>query len=317
MSEQLDRLTVDQENLGLELTRLIGVANDRLGNFAAEEVPPAELRDEIQDTLDVLWAKDYEECAFSGLCMVREVGTEQEKTDFVEHETGFSDGFWVTRFGSREKGFWAVGLGFEQAGRDLTEPDRYSILNLTAQHTVLPVSAVEEAFPEGLDFPSIQKVLTQSSTELAKLLDSKAFYGLDVDEQRCIIDAGIQTTLEECVDFGGLMDRHVEVQAQRGYVGDHDEQAGYYYDEVSLSDVVIKGNCESIAVLARWQISNDIPIRSPEELIDADAGFFLVVVIDEDTAWDCCINPGERLFIPISGQDIKMELGSRVGKKQV
>lgn len=320
MSEQLDRLTVDEQNLGRELTRRIELANGKLRAFAADEVPPTELRDEIESDLDTLWlwSRNYEECAFSGLCMVTETDTEvREKTDFVESETGFSDGFWVTRFGSRDRGFWAVGLGFEQPAMDFTEPNRRFVLNLKALHAVVPVAAVDDAFPEGLEFPTVHTVLSEASDELAELLDNNVFYTLDVNQQRHFIDTRIQMALDQCVDFGGLVDRYVEVGASRGFVASYDEQTGFRYDEAKLDDVVIKGSCESIVVLARWQISTGAPIRAAAELIDSRAGFFLAVCIDEDTAEECNLEKGERVFIPISGQHVEVIFDSEVSEKQV
>ena len=146
-------------------------------------------------------------------------------------------------------------------------------------------------------------VLIQHSEALARNLADPAFFYLTRDEQLEYIESQLDVTTEQVRQWGGVVKPVLIEEAARAYArvsdGAQDE-----YEAIDITNVVIGGECLGLEVLARSRLLTGRSITDLNQLVDVDAGLFLRVAIDADTAISCNLLPQQAVYLPISSQDM-------------
>jgi hypothetical protein len=307
MSEQLDDIPPHILNDNKKLSFLVATINHELQRFDCGGDPDTETRGRLADKLDALWPYTELDCVFSGPCDVNQNGDATPSfSTWADGELGVSEGFWIHPFGRNKSKFWRVALGFYDTGGDFTENSYRYLLNTAApQYGVTPLSEVDDAFPEGLNFPTLHSMLSQESDKLVTTLNDDEFFKLSADEQKYVIDTKIAAVMQAGESLGGVVGRAVAIGADAGFRV-ADSGAGLDYRRVYMVDSPINGKCEGVIVLPRMRLGFGEPIRTKSQLIDPSAGLCLAVCLDDDSAAAYKLEVQERLYIPISGQDIEV-----------
>ncbi|MBC7708300.1 hypothetical protein H7Y63_03685 [Polaromonas sp.] len=259
------------------------------------------LRIDAQEDLDRLWPHMSQLCDIRGMAKLEEwnYGSVSSRAEFIDFDTAESFGLVIAKIGATATEKWRVCYGFEKIYGDAIDTRTYQTFYLLPKlASISPHVEIEKIF-EGIYQP--HDILSAKSSELAEELQDPVFLGLHKEEQQYVIEERLSAVMHLVNQWGGIEGPINIEEATRAYIR-VGGGASAEFEEIDIEDVEIGGTCLGLEVLARARLLNGRAIDDVDQLVDSEAGLFLKILVDPETARDCYLEDYQDVYIPISGQ---------------
>ena len=262
------------------------------------------LRIAAAEDLDSYLTYDPGWCAFSG-DVAEEVGTLGRNTQQkkIAYSEGNSYGLAVVRIGKSL--MWRVCYDFEEkiSGNNGQSVSRHVFL-LPETAKIVPFDRVDRAF-DNVRIPHF--ILDEAAELMSQDANDSDFLKLDASDQKYIIDGKLFEVRAKAQKWGGVEKPVMIGECDLVYVatdfgpGEHTGFRSFF----TRKDV-LTGNCIGLDVLARFQLGRDKPIRCGADLVNEQAGLYLSVAIDSETASILSLKTGDCIYVPIGGNSFEL-----------
>lgn len=153
------------------------------------------------------------------------------------------------------------------------------------------------------EIPELHQSLDASAQALARTLQSEDFYTLTCEGQTALLEAAVSLATEDAEEIEYFTNVALLVEAEFAYavapLGSSEK-----YIKIILVKEIVAGLCIGLSTLTDDLLFSGDKIEDKNQLVDPDAGLFLVIHPDDHTRACLKLEIDQLTYIPIANQDI-------------